>query len=75
MKPNVKDARYSMRVNKEVFARLRDISHNLRTPLADILITGALMLGSRVLNESQYLHAKAMAISAETSRIEEDPEA
>jgi len=70
MKTNTKDARYSMRVNAETFKRLREIAHTLRTPLADILVTGALMVGSRAMNESQYLHAKAIAIGTEIERSE-----
>jgi signal transduction histidine kinase len=62
-----------MRINSETFKRLREISHALRTPLADILVTGALMLGSRALNESQYLHAKAIAIGTEVERSESQP--
>ena len=58
-----KTARFSFRLAPETLKRLQSVAVALNTPLADLLVTGALMVWARATNPSEYLRTKSDAIA------------
>ena len=59
MSKSPKNARYTMRLNRDTLNRLKLISAQLGTPLSDLLIVSALITFSRATSPQAYYTLKA----------------